>query len=106
MHPQKSADAFLLVGRRVVDELARLQFAGIYADIVELSHIRVAHDLKYVGAQLFVLGMTQYLGSSLRMDPLRRGQIVGSGKIIYDRVKKRLYPFIFKSRTAKDREYC
>ena len=81
VHLEDATDALLLVLRRVEHGATRAELAGVDAEVGELAHVGVAHDLERERRErLVVAGRTGHGLAGLHVDALDRGMSTGHGR--------------------------
>ena len=104
VHLQDATDALGLAGRRVQHAIARLDLAGVDADVGELADVRVGHDLEGErGERLLGRGAARELVLGARVDPVHGRHVERARQVVDDRVEQRLDALVLERGAAEHR---
>ena len=102
VHLQEAADALLAVLGGVEHGGALLEGAGVDAEVGELAHVGVAHDLERQGRERrAVVGRALELLDALEVEAGDRRQVDGAGQVVDDGVEQGLHALVLERRAAQ-----
>ena len=115
MHQQNTTDALSLILGRVVDVAPRLELPGVHAEISQLPHVGIGHDLErqrregllIIGlpVALVLLGQLRLgLGQAterLGLDALDRGHVHRRWQVTHHRVEQGLHALVLERRATQ-----
>ena len=108
VHHQDAADPLGASGVHVEHAGARIQLAGVDAEVGELADVGVGHDLVHERSERLLVGGVAHRGLSVavvrgldRLDPLDRRHIERARQVVDDRVEQRLHALVLEARTAQ-----
>jgi hypothetical protein len=91
VHLEQATDTFLVTLGRVQDVRAGRQGARVHAEVGELAHVRVGHDLEgECRERRALVGRTLDLSVRLQIDRRHRAYVEGRRQVVQDRVQERL----------------
>ena len=90
VHLEDAAQALLAVLDGVVDIGACLRLARVHADVGELAHVRVGHDLEGQGREGLLGIRVTDLGLALEVLAINLGNVKRAGQVVHDGVEELL----------------
>ena len=103
VHLQDAADALALVLARIEDVGARLEGAGVHAEVGQLADVWVGGDLEGEGREgVAVVGPAVHL-VPVGPQPGDRRHVERRRQVLDDGVHERLHAFVLEARAAEDR---
>ena len=102
VHLEQAADALLAAGRRVHHVGARVELAGVDAEVGQLADERVAHDLERERREgLVEVGRADRLLAGARVDADDRGHVDGRRQVVDDGLEQRLHALVLERRAEQ-----
>ncbi len=104
VHLEDAADALGAAGRRVEDAVARLERAGVDAEVRQLADVRVGHDLEGERRERRLrVGRPHLVVAGLRVDPVHRRHVERARQVVDDRVEQRLDALVLEGGAEQHR---
>ena len=101
VHLKDTAEAFTLTGTGVQNRHTLSRHTGVNAEVVEFTHIRIAHDLEdKSGERLHVTDVTGHLSAGGRIGTGDFPGIDGAGEIVNDHIQDHLNTAALEGRGA------